>query len=79
MDPHLSQEVTMDVFSLTREIHTPIGPPVNASERATTPKDDKPMLPLKRSDILPNVKIYNLWSQHLSKDQVKIISEKNIY
>ncbi|XP_066926211.1 uncharacterized protein [Clytia hemisphaerica] len=70
MDPHLSQEVTMDVFSLTREIHTPIGPPMNASERATTPKDDKPMLPLKRSDILPNVKIYNLWSQHLSKDQI---------
>lgn len=68
MDTTLSQDVTIDVFSLTREIHTPIGPPVSASERTT--KEEKIYTTNKKTENLPGVQIYNIWSQKLAKDQV---------
>ena len=59
----------MDVFSLTREIHTPMSPPLNASERvAMAMKDDKHAY--KKNEIIPDIKIWNIWSEKLSKDQV---------
>ena len=75
MDPLLSKEVTMDVFSLTREIHTPIPPQINTpTERALSEDSEKTKILLsKRNETLPDIKIYNLWSRHLSKDQVYFV------
>lgn len=72
MDPLLTKEVSMDVFSLTREIHTPIPSQISTpTERALLEDAEKTKnLLCKRNEPLPDIKIYNLWSRHLSKDQV---------
>ena len=79
MDPLLTKEVSIDVFSLTREIHTPIPPQMNMSERASLDEAEmagKTKALFKRNEPIPDIKIYNLWSRHLSKDQVLLYSEK---
>lgn len=75
MDPLLTKEVSMDVFSLTREIHTSIPPQITTpTERALLEDTEKAKTLLcKRSEVLPDIKIYNLWSRHLSKDQVYFV------